>query len=73
MYPGHVEFLSPLHSPFDPGAAIWVLKECGIVALVAAIGAHVEKSRGRRQSDAAMAVLAYVAARALRGGLAHLG
>jgi hypothetical protein len=54
-----------LHSLFYfyPDDTVWVLKECGIVVLMAAIGAHVEKSRGRQQSNATMAVLAYVAAR----------
>jgi hypothetical protein len=75
VYPGQVEFLNRQDSLFDPGAAIWVLKECGIVVLVAAIGAHVEKFRGRWPSNVAMAVLAYVAVRALSGGtsLAHPG
>lgn len=44
-----------------------------MVVLVAAIGAHVEKLRSRPQSDAAMAILAYVAARAMTGGLTHPG
>ena len=70
--PGHVEFLKPLGS-LDSDAAVWVLEECGIVVLVAAIGAYVEKLRGRRKSNAAMAVLAYMAARALSGGLTHPG
>ena len=43
------------------------------MVLIAAIGAHVEKSRGRRQSDTAMAVLSYVTARALTGGFTYLG
>jgi hypothetical protein len=75
-FPGHFEFSytgDSLSSLFYPGSAVWVLKECGVVVLVAVIGAHVEKSRGRRQSDAAVAVLAYVAARALTGGLTYPG
>ena len=77
-FPGHDDFDfsyagNPLDSLFYPDAAIWVLEECGMVVLVAAIGAHVEKLRGRPQSDAAMAILAYVAARAMAGGLAHPG
>jgi hypothetical protein len=73
-FPGHLWFSNAgeaLSRLFDTGAAVGVLKEFGIVVLVAATGAHVERFRGRRQSDAAMAVLAYVAARALTGGLFH--
>jgi hypothetical protein len=73
VVPGHDELNS--RSLFGPGATVWVwvwvLLECVIVILVAAIGAHVEKSRGSRQSNVVMAVLAYVAARALTDGLDH--
>ena len=53
VFPGHVDFDfsyagNPLDGLFYPETVIWVLEECGMVVLVAAIGAHVEKLRAGR-------------------------
>jgi len=39
VYPGHVEFLNPLYSPFGPGAAVWGAQGMRIVVLVAGTAA----------------------------------
>ena len=44
-----------------------------MVVLATAIGAHVKNACGRRQSVVALAILAYLAARALTGGLTYPG